>query len=200
MQTTDQLEGCVVLYGGSFDPPHMGHQMACMYLLEGLGAEAVWLVPVGRHAFGKALSPGPARLALAQKMAAPFAGRVVVEPIEVLDDQISRTYQTLIRLRRAHPGTRFVLAIGSDVLPTLHAWDHAEELLAQTPVVVLGRQSPGASSDETTVCPQSPRLFDVSSTTVRRRLAAGESVRGLVPHSVAQAIAEMGLYRQTSGA
>src|SRR5688572_20849117 len=109
------LEGRTVLYGGSFNPPHMGHQMACLYLLEARSAEAVWLLPAFAHPFGKELAPFAERLEMCRLLAAPFGGRVVTSDIEqrVAD---GRTYVTLTRLLQEQPDRRFVLAVGADIL------------------------------------------------------------------------------------
>ena len=75
------LHGHTAIYGGSFDPPHMGHQLACLYVLEALAAEAVWLMPCFVHPFGKALSSFEHRFAMCEKLARPLP-RVTVSAAE----------------------------------------------------------------------------------------------------------------------
>ncbi|MBI3178762.1 MAG: adenylyltransferase/cytidyltransferase family protein, partial [Deltaproteobacteria bacterium] len=116
------LTGYTVVYGGSFNPPHMGHQMACLYVLEALAAESVWLVPSRVHPFGKPLAPVEARVEMCRRMARAFGERVKVSLIEAQGEVSGRTYDTLDRLRRDHPQRRFALAIGADLVAETAQW------------------------------------------------------------------------------
>jgi nicotinate-nucleotide adenylyltransferase len=93
-----------VLFGGSFDPPHLGHQMACLYLLEGLGAADLWLLPAATHPFGKVLTAFAQRLLLCEALVAPFGGRATVQPIEAELGGAGRTFDTVCALQARHPG------------------------------------------------------------------------------------------------
>lgn len=183
------LAGATVIYGGSFNPPHLGHQMSCLYLLEGLGAAAVWMVPAAKHPFGKVLVDFAARVAMCELLAAPFAGRVTVSSIEAAPDASGRTYDTLLSLRRAHPELRLALAVGSDILPETPQWYRWPEIEAMVPVVVLAR--PGYPTARATPV----EMPAVASVELRRRLAVGASIDGLVPASVAAYIRQHRLYR-----
>lgn len=189
------LRGHCVVYGGSFDPPHVGHQMACLYLLEGLGADAVWLVPVGSHAFGKSLSPAADRLAMVEAMAAPLGTRVRVCTAELDRAGPSRSIDTLAALRGAHPTLRFALAVGADLWGELSSWAQADALFANTPVALLGRA--GVPMPDVAQKVPYVALPDVQSRVVRARCQAGQSVVGLVPTRVRQIIAARGLYAAT---
>ena len=184
-----KLDGHTVIYGGSFNPPHLGHQMSCLYLLEAMGAEAVWLVPAVNHPFGKELADFGARVDMCELIAAPFAGRVRVSHIEAEPGMSGRTYDTLVGLKQAHPTLSFVLAIGSDILPETPEWYRWSELEAMVPVVVIAR--PGSPSSRATPV----EMPAVSSADLRRRLLAGDGIEGLVPASVAEYIRRQDLYR-----
>jgi len=177
------LAGCTVIYGGSFNPPHLGHQMSCLYLLEGLGADAVWLVPVHTHPFGKPLTSFMHRLAMCRLLAAPFAGRVEVSDVEAQRGGVSRTYDTLVHLRTAHPERRFALAVGADNLDELPRWHRWPELEALLPICVVGR----SGYDGRGLTPLD--IPDVASRDVRARLHEGESTLGLLPAAVAAYVA-----------
>jgi nicotinate-nucleotide adenylyltransferase len=168
-----------VLYGGSFDPPHLGHQMACLYWLEGCGAEQIWLIPSATHPFGKPLSAFPRRQAMCQAMAEVFGGRVQVQSIEAELGGAGRTFDTVAALQQAHPGRQFALGLGTDLRAEVGGWHRWEELQARLPVSWVGR---GSAAD-----PQVPfGLPNISSRGLRARLAAGKSIVGLVPVGVGQ--------------
>ncbi len=182
------LAGYTVVYGGSFNPPHMGHQMACLYLLEALGAHHVWLVPSRLHPFGKPLASVEARVEMCRRLATPFAGRVTVSLVEAEGALSGRTYDTLVSLCREHPERRFALAIGSDLVAETKEWHRWRDIETMVRVVVIGRA--GAASDLA-----APLLLpNVSSSEVRARIKARQSIEGLVPVAVAEYIEQHSLY------
>ncbi len=177
----------VVLYGGSFDPPHMGHQMACLYLLEGCGAQAVWLLPVATHPFAKRLSPFALRLAMCEALAQPFGGRVRVLATEAELGGAGHTFDLVCALQAAHPQQAFALALGTDLAAEVKSWHRWEALRRRLPICWLGRAGyPG---------PQALLMLpEVSSSAIRARCAAGEPLGGWVPVAVAAQIRENALY------
>jgi len=183
------LAGHTVIYGGSFNPPHLGHQMGCLYLLEGLGAEVVWLMPVFAHPFGKAVESFGHRAAMCRLLASPFGERVVVSEIERELGGQSRTYDTLVHLCAAHPARRFALAIGADNLDELPRWHRFAELEALLPIVVVGRSGYANAGLAAIDLPA------VASRELRARVARGESLLGLVPETVADYVAKNRLFR-----
>ncbi|OGQ89441.1 MAG: nicotinate (nicotinamide) nucleotide adenylyltransferase [Deltaproteobacteria bacterium RIFOXYA12_FULL_58_15] len=183
-----KLTGITVAYGGSFNPPHMGHQMACLYLLEALGADCVWLMPAAQHPFGKILVDFSKRLQMCRIMAQPFGRRVEVSDVEADAGTSGKTYDTLTRLVKRFPERRFALAIGSDILQEVgqwHRWDDVKELVE---VVVVGRA--GYPNDDAGPV----ELPGLSSGEIRRMLRQGIPIEGLVPVGIADYIAEQQLY------
>lgn len=185
-----QLSGHTVVYGGSFNPPHLGHQMTCLYLLEALDATAVWLVPVQNHPFGKKLVDFSARAEMCALLAAPFAGRVQVSQIEAEPQITGKTYDTLVTLKERHPARRFALVVGADVLGETAMWYRWTDIEAMVPVVVVGRG--GYPSTRATPL----EMPAVASADLRRRLLGGESVAGLVPARILEYIDRHRLYRE----
>lgn len=182
------LHGHTVVYGGSFDPPHVCHQMSCLYLLEALGAAEVWLIPSFSHPFGKSLSDFDTRLAMCELLVEPLKPRLQVSAVERELGGAGRTFDTLTHLRSAHPQRRFALAVGSDIVGETHRWYRWKDIEAAFPVVVVGRAGYPH--------PQSPvELPAVASRALRQKAQRGESLEGLVPARVAQYIAAHGLYR-----
>ncbi len=181
----------VAIFGGSFNPPHVAHQMAALYVLETAPVDELWLVPAVRHAFGKALAPFADRLAMCERAAAALGPRVRVDPIERDLGEESRTLRTIRRLQQDHPGHAFSLVIGADLLREVPSWMGGAELQRTVPFIVVGRAGFGASPDATAAV----ELPAVSSRQVRAALAAGQDVSALVPRAVLDYISAHNLYK-----
>jgi len=188
----------VGLFGGSFNPPHLGHVLSITYLLGTEQVERVVAVPVFAHALGKLLAPFPERVALA-RLAFEWLPRVEVSDIERRLGTPSRTLETIRALSAEHPDWDLRLVVGSDILGELHQWHAFPEIERRAPPLVLprpGAPEPGRSSEV-------PRLLpDISSTEVRALLAAWASgvrpaaarLEQLVPANVLAYIRAHGLY------
>ncbi len=185
-QTRPPLD--VALFGGSFDPPHCAHVMAVSYVLSCTPCREAWVVPVFRHAFDKDTAPFADRLAMCRSAFAPFGRRVRVLDIERRLPAPSYTVQTLRHLARRHPGTRFHLVVGTDILAETHRWREFDQVVTLASLLVLARGAP----DPRAVGPTFPA---VSSTAIRADLAAGRDVSALVPSAVLDRIVRRGLYR-----
>ena len=179
-----------VLFGGSFDPPHLGHQMACHYHLEGLGAADLWLIPAANHPFGKVLTAFAQRLQLCEALVAPFGGRATVQPIEAELGGAGRTFDTVCALQARHPERHFALALGADLAAELPRWHRAEALQQRLPLIWIGRGGSRALPEQ----PELLQLPQVSSSALRARRRAGGSLVGWVPQQVAARIEALGLY------
>lgn len=174
----------VAVYGGSFNPPHVGHAMVASWLLWTDRADAVWLVPVYRHAFegrhGKQLAPFLERMAWCRAFAADVGPAVAVCGIEAELPTPSYTIDTLGHLAAAHPEHSFRLVVGADVLEQRHAWKGWDRIEREFDPVVVGRQGYPAPRDRPSV-----DFPGVSSSDIRARLASGQPIRHLVTRRVA---------------
>ena len=186
------------LLGGSFDPVHHGHLIAGQALFEQLGLSELRFVPAfdqplkgGRH--GAVAADRVAMVELAVQGARGFA----VERVEVERAGRSYTVETLRQLREREPGSRFVLLIGSDAVRDLPQWREAAMLRELAEVVAFGRA--GRPAEPTPLVDRRVDVpaVDISSTEIRRRVAAGLSIRYWVPDAVERFITERGLYRKT---
>lgn len=178
----------VGLLGGSFNPPHVAHVMAAYWALATERLAEVWFLPAYAHPFGKELAPFEDRVRMCELAAAAVRGLHVCAAERELagDPLVGRTARTLEHLRERHPGLRFALIVGADVLAEAdkwYRWDRVKELAR---VVVVGRQGH--------VGGDGPALPAISSTQIRARLAAGDDVSGLVPRRVLAYAVERGLY------
>jgi nicotinate-nucleotide adenylyltransferase len=181
----------VALFGGSFNPPHMGHVYVIAHVLATEGVDELWLVPTHTHAFGKALAPFPTRLGMCRMVAELFTDRVRASSVEgdlARKGKENRTVDTLAHLAEAYPSHRFSLVIGSDLLAEIEKWKEADRIREMARLIVIhraGHPVPDAG----------PPIPDVSSTWIRERLARRESVKGWVPSAVAEACESGGWYR-----
>lgn len=184
------------LFGGSFNPPHVAHQLVALYVLESQPIDAVWIVPTYRHAFGKDLAPFADRVAMCRAAMAPLGDRVVVSEAEAElaarpGFVASRTLHLVEMLLAQHPEHRFRLVLGTDILAETDKWYRWDEVVRLAPPIVIGRAGhlpQGATATGVT-------MPEVSSSEVRQRLASGDAVGDLLPRQVVRYIGERGLYR-----
>jgi nicotinate-nucleotide adenylyltransferase len=184
--------------GGTFDPPHIGHLVAAVNALHALSLDRVLLVVSNipwQKVGTRPISPAPDRLDLVR---AAVAGRPGLEAsdVEIRLGGESSSVATLGHLRDRHPGAELFLVVGSDTASQLGTWREAERLPGLATLAVVDR----AGSERPVAWPgRSHRVripaIGVSSTEVRRRVAAGEPIDFLVPDAVALLIAERLLYR-----
>ncbi|MCS6970877.1 MAG: nicotinate-nicotinamide nucleotide adenylyltransferase [Planctomycetota bacterium] len=172
----------IALFGGSFDPPHYGHVLAAAWARWHGGAEEVWVLPVARHPYGKPLSPWERRWTLCRLA---FAGMPFVQLRD--DERYSSGYtiDLVERLRRRHPGGRWLLVGGSDTIRDLPRWHRGAELQQLIEVLPVPRAG---------FAVHPAALPAISSREIRARLRRGEDVRGLLPEPVRQAIGAQGWY------
>jgi nicotinate-nucleotide adenylyltransferase len=181
----------VVLYGGAFDPPHLGHVAVAGAARKRFDVPHLVVLVNERPGHRDVRASAEDRLALAH---AAFPGD------EVRLDPYPRTVELLRAERFDEP----VFVIGADQFRAFLAWSEPEEVLERTRIAVATR--PGFPRSELeAVLEQLGRadrvlFFEIepnpaASRDVRARIAAGESLEGLVPAAVARLIEERGLYR-----
>jgi nicotinate-nucleotide adenylyltransferase len=163
------------LFGGAFDPPHLGHVLAAVHAVATGGAGRVWVLPTAQHPWGKRTRPFAERLELCRLA---FAGLAFVEVrADEEDNPSGTTWDLLDLLEQREPGTRFVLIGGTDTGRDLPRWHRGAELARRLPVLVIPRRP---LDDHPAALPA------ISSSLVRERLAAGLPVDDLVPAAVAR--------------
>lgn len=184
------------LFGGSFNPPHVAHQLVTLYVLESQPLDAVWIVPTYRHAFGKDLAPFADRVAMCRLAMAPLGARAVVSELEAeLASRpgfvASRTLELLEELYARHPEHQFRLVLGTDILAETDKWYRWDDVARLAPPIVIGRAGHLPAGAKATGL----AMPEVSSSEVRQRLASGDAVGDLLPREVVRYIGERGLYR-----
>ena len=194
------------IYGGAFDPPHLGHLVAASEVAEALELDRVVWVPSARHPFKQGrIGAGPAlRLEMVR---AAIAGdpRFEADGLELEREGPSYTVDTLRSLAAAAAREdELVVILGGDQAAELPRWREPAAVLSLASVAVTTRGGVGPANvrarletlpgSDRAVFFSMPRI-DVSSTLVRRRVAERLAIRYLVPEGVEALIAERGLYR-----
>lgn len=190
------------VFGGSFDPPHIGHAIVAMHAREALGLRRVLVVPAGTppHKLDRRLAPAGVRLEMVRAMVASDEG-FGVDGREVERSGPSFTVDTLRDLARTE-GEGLVLLMGEDQFREFDTWHEPAEILRLARLAVLDRGAPGSAAsraDAPHTRVRVPRI-DISSSGVRERVALGLSVRYLVTEPVREIIERERLYRAPASA
>jgi len=198
------------LLGGTFDPIHLGHLIPAFYAFNHLCLDRLLLIPSASpvHRPGHVPASAADRLHMC-RLAAASAPGLEASAMEIDRPEPSYTVLTLRQLRSAlGEGPELVLLLGEDNLPLLDAWREVSAIFRLATVAVMPRPgcrvgdlqrlraAVGDEAVEGMLARRAPGPpIPISATAVRGRVAAGESIRGLVPASVAAYIEEAGLYR-----
>ncbi len=182
----------IMLFGGSFDPPHNGHLAVADHVVQANIADKVWFVPCAKHPFAKHLSPTSHRVAMLKVLRAH-----TITLFEAESDQPSYSIDTLEHFSSTQPHHSFSWLIGSDQLPSFQKWHRYADLLKRYTVYVYPRTGfpldhllPGMTGLHTMP------TIDISSTDVRARVKRHQPIDEMVPLAVAQYIQEKKLYTE----
>mgnify|MGYP002623352917 CR=1 FL=1 len=178
------------IFGGSFNPIHSGHIALARQLRQAAGLDEVWLMVSPQNPLKQGsndLLDDRLRYAMA-RIALHGEEGIVASDYELHLPRPSYTWNTLQHLKKDYPFCDFVLLIGEDNWQRFSLWYRAEDILQEHHVMVYPREgsqqlTPGDMPDGVTLV--EARLLPVSSTEVRRRVKAGESISGLVPKIIA---------------
>ena len=204
----------ILLYGGSFDPPHNGHLNNLRAAAERVHPDKIVVMPAGTSPFKNA--SGALRLEMCRCFAA-LAQEPGMPPLEVSGWEVaqaaagSRNYTvlTLEMLARKNPGAVLYLAIGSDMLLSFDGWHRWQDILRLAHLVVTSRNAgdaPELCAKARQLDPAGQRILfapvtalPMASSALRQRLAAGEDCETELPEEVRSVIRREGLYRNTEG-
>ena len=188
------------VFGGTFDPPHVGHLLLASDAREALRLDTLIFVPAATQPFKihtRAVASPQDRLEMVRLAVADDAN-YVVDDTEIGRKGLSFTVDTLEHLSKKHPGAELFLLLGEDALAGVEQWRNPGRIRELAILAVMRRTGP----EGTPVTPLpagvkavSTRRVDVSSTEIRDRLRAGKSIKGFVPESVERFIEARGLYR-----
>lgn len=185
------------MFGGTFDPVHIGHLAAAVNVRHSLTLERLLLVVANvpwQKAGARAISGAEDRMAMVEAAVADVPG-LEASRVEMDRGGPSYTADTLAELQACHRGAQLYLVVGSDVAPDLETWERIEEVKARSVLVVVRRPGsrPVTPAGWRTEEVEIPAL-DISSTDLRRRVADGRPLDYLVPAPVIRVIRQRGLY------
>lgn len=185
------------IYGGTFNPPHLGHMAAAQAAVAALGLDKLLLIPAAippHKALPSGTPPQEERLAMVEKWADVMGGHVEVSTLELEREGKSYTSDTLRSIRQTYPDAELWLLMGTDMFLTLHLWHEPEVILSLAGVCAFGRTE---QDGEAMFAPQRdylqqhfhakittitlPGLVDISSTRLRELLERGEGGKYLLP-------------------
>ncbi|HEY6866578.1 MAG TPA: nicotinate-nucleotide adenylyltransferase [Candidatus Eisenbacteria bacterium] len=190
------------LFGGTFDPPHVGHLALAEWAREQLGLDQVLFVPAGTppHKRGRRHSSAAARVAMT-RLAVRGNAAFRLSTLEVRRRGPSFTVDTLRALRARAPGARLYLLMGEDSLVEFSGWREPAAIAALASLAVARRPGRGRRGS----AGRPPRVtwldnpgLELSSSAIRARVRRGRSIRYLVPDAVAAYVRRHGLYRRNA--
>ena len=209
--------------GGTFNPPHVGHLAVARHALRELALDRVLLVPAhtapnklqGERGQEGMWDPGPLHRLRMCELAVAGEPHIWACALEIERGGVSYTVDTLMSLHASHPNAELTFIVGADAAGTLGSWRDPAHLLALARLAVAARTgaarqrvldavaqaaaADGGGGRAVRAPAKTVRFLDmptveVSSSLVRERVAAGESIDGLVAPAVARYISEHALY------
>ena len=196
------------IYGGSFDPPHIGHIQAAKQAVEALQLDRLFVIPVASPPHKGGCRASEAHRLEMVRLALQDEHKIQVSDHEIARGGTSYTYETVEAFRDKYPQAQLYLLMGSDMFQSFHTWKHPEKILEQVNPVVFCR---GDKDEKTKNQAQKETLeaqghkavlldnpvLEISSTQMRRLLAF-QCADSFLPDGVGDYIREHGLYDSTA--
>jgi nicotinate-nucleotide adenylyltransferase len=203
-----QTPRTIAVFGGTFDPVHLGHLIMAEQCRDQAALDQVWFVPAARppHKLDRPLTPFERRVEMIQLA---IAGNSAFRVEEMEKDRTGPSYtvDTLEELHRQHPDVSWHFLLGSDSLPEFLRWRQPQRIVALASLLVVARPNnpimPVEEFQRQLALPAGVRLrlqliesplIDISSRELRRRCRRGRSIRYMVPRAVEAYIADKQLY------
>ncbi|MBI5465290.1 nicotinate (nicotinamide) nucleotide adenylyltransferase [Candidatus Gottesmanbacteria bacterium] len=162
----------IAIFGGSFDPPHLGHVSLIKKILKAGLVDEIWLVPNFSHKWKKIIASPNNRFKMCQLL---IKNKTKVCDIEIKREGKSYAIDTIRELKREYPGYQFYWLAGKDLLRELPKWKDPEALKKEIEFIAFPKTN-------------------VSSSKIRERIKKGLSITGLVPKKVEEYIRKHKLY------
>lgn len=195
------------VFGGTFDPPHVGHLWLATAAADAMGLDRVLFMPAAQppHKGGRLVTRAADRMLLT-RLAIQGDPLFALSGLEMERPGPSYTLDSVLELKRLHPDDELLLVMAADSLAQIDAWHEPDRLLDEIEWIVgprPGFDPPDPDQLRERFGDRASRIhlitgpsLAVSSSEIRRRVAAGEAIRYLVPRDVEELIIERGLYRR----
>jgi nicotinate-nucleotide adenylyltransferase len=191
------------IFGGTFDPPHVGHLIVAEDVAAALDLDEILFIPTGTHPLkgDKVEAPAELRLKMVREATAG-SSRFAVDDREVRRMGPSYTVDTITEVGAENPGAELYLLVGSDILSEIHRWHRVHEIAERARIVVMSRVD--APELEPAVDVKVTRVnvthVAISSSEIRERVRTNRPFRYLVPDRVRRTIKEHSLYESSGRA
>ena len=186
------------IFGGSFDPPHLGHLVIAEMARRSLKLDVVYFVPAYKPPHKEGRHPSTARDRLAMTRLSLYGNaRLKVSDLELRRKGISYTVDTVRAFRKLFPESQLFLIIGSDSLRQFHSWKSPRQILDEVSLIVYRR--PRSARMKASLRPMNMSfvggpLMEISSSEIRKKIQQGKSIRYLVRDNVCRFIQRKKLY------
>ena len=184
----------VCIFGGTFNPPHIGHLIMANEVYQALQLDEIRFMPnaIPPHKEAVNLGSTKQRSDMVQLAIQPFP-YFSIEPIELLRGGRSYTYDTMVELQCKEPDTQFSFLIGGDMIASLESWYRIDELVKIVQLIGVKRPGYEVKTKYPVLQIEVPQI-DLSSTILRKRIALKQDVSLLIPDAVQDYIRQENLY------
>lgn len=185
------------ILGGSFDPVHNGHIMMANYAKQHLSLSEVLFIPCKIHAFAKHFQTTEEQRLAMLNLALQDYPQFKIDERELHNQKTSYMYDTVTSLQRDYPNQEFALLLGADVASEFTEWYEWKKLLEKVTLVIFQRKDKIVELPERAnnkIIYLTNPVLNISSTEIRHKVAAGESVANLLPDTVLKYIQTEKLY------
>jgi len=184
----------VCIFGGTFNPPHIGHLIMANEVFHALDFAEIRFMPNAKppHKESTNVVTGEHRLRMLELATNKFP-YFHVESHEIQNGGVSYTFETMTALQQREPETRFSFLIGADMIAYLEKWKNIHELVENVQLVGVRRPGFNENSEFPVTLVDAPTI-DLSSTMLRNRLKEGKDVSLLIPKDVQAYIRQEKLY------
>jgi nicotinate-nucleotide adenylyltransferase len=188
------------VFGGTFDPPHVGHLLLAADAREALTLDRLIFIPVWSQPLKVGTPPVASPLDRLEmvRLAVADDANYVVDDAEINRKGLSYTVDTLEHLAERYPAAELFFLLGQDSLAGFSQWRNPGRILELATLALMMRSGAGDVGEwrnADRVVRVSTRRVDVSSSEIRERRSAKKSIKGFVPESVERFIEARGLYR-----
>ena len=199
----DKLHKTIVIFGGSFNPPHLGHAHAIATIEKFFPCDEIWVMPSDSRRDKTIVVAGGHRLAMLNAMIAELFQHSAV-PVKVSSLELDRgkptsTYETFLELKKVYPDITFYFMVNSDVAGDIkEKWMDGEKLFREAHFLVMQRppfEIPRVLPPHTVILKNAPVGAPVTSTEIRALIASGKPFVQYVAASVAAYIKDCKLYQ-----
>ena len=188
------------VFGGTFDPPHVGHLLLASDACESLRLDRLIFIPVWTQPLKVGTPPvaSPQDRLEMVRLAVADDANYAVDDTEITRKGLSYTVDTLEHLAERYKGAKLFLLMGQDALVGFPQWRNPERIRELATVAAMARSDTlnlwsGVAGEN--FVPVSTRRVDLSSSEIRERRREGKSIKGFVPESIERFIEARGLYR-----